>query len=286
MLLVGLHQPDSAAEADIVFQGWMSSLGWIASITSSVYIVSAQIQAAINVTNPEYAFTNWQYTLIMLAILIVTIFLNTWGATVLPLLESISLFGHLAGFIITLIPLWVLCSRNSAAAVFTEVVNNGGWSNTGTACLVSQVSVLFCILGSDSIVHICKSRIEVESEMIVDISTAEEVENASLNVPRAMWWSYLGNVLLGTVMLITMLFCIGDLDGVIESDAPYLVLFTNTGSTAVALLLSIVLFILVFAGNITCVATASREIWAFSRDKGFPYSKWISKASLVYAILI
>lgn len=116
--------------------------------------------------------------------------------------------------------------------------------------------------------------------MIVDIPTAEEAENASLNVPRAMWWSYLGNVLMGTIMLITMLFCIGNLDSVLDSDAPYLVLFTNTGSTAVALLLSVVLFILIFAGNITCLATASREIWAFSRDKGFPYSKWISKASL------
>lgn len=135
----------------------MSSLGWIASTSSSIYILSAQIQAAINVTNPEYAFTNWQYTLIMLAFLIITILLNTWGATVLPLLESISLVGHLAGFFITLIPLWVLCSRNPAAAVFTEVVNNGGWSNTGTACLVSQTTVIYCLFGSDSIVHICKS---------------------------------------------------------------------------------------------------------------------------------
>lgn len=108
---------------------------------------------------------------------------------------------------------------------------------------------------------------------------AEEVENASLNVPRAMWWSYLANVFMGTIMLITMLFCIGDLDNAIDSDAPFLVLFTNTASTAVALMLSVVLFILVFAGNITALATTSRELWAFSRDKGFPFSKWISKVS-------
>ena len=31
--------------------------------------------------------------------------------------------------------------------------------------------------------------------------TAEEVEDASLNVPRAMWWSYLMNVFMGIVML-------------------------------------------------------------------------------------
>ncbi len=94
-----------------------------------------------------------------------------------------------------------------------------------------------------------------------------------------MWWSYLVNVFMGTIMLITMLFCIGDLDNAINAPAPYLVLFNNTGSTAVALLLSIVLFILVFAGNITALATTSREIWAFSRDRGFPFSRWISHVS-------
>jgi choline transport protein len=135
----------------------MSSLGWLASLTGSVFAVTTQVQAMINVTDSEHVFTNWQYTLIMLAFMVITIFFNTWGAQTLPMLETISLFGHIAGFIITIIPLWVLCPKNSASAVFTEVVNNGGWSNMGTACLVSQVTVMYCNIGSDSIVHICKA---------------------------------------------------------------------------------------------------------------------------------
>jgi choline transport protein len=136
--------------------GWMSSLGWVASVTSSAFVVTTQLQAMIDVTHPDYAFTHWQYTLIMLAFLVVTIFFNTWGAKTLPMVEIVSLFGHVAGFIITIIPLWVLCSKNSATTVFIEVVNNGGWSNTGTACLVSQVTIMYCNLGSDSVVHICE----------------------------------------------------------------------------------------------------------------------------------
>ena len=108
---------------------------------------------------------------------------------------------------------------------------------------------------------------------------AEEVENASLNVPRAMWWSYVFNAIMGTIMLITMLFCIGPLDEAVESDAPYIVLFNNTGSTGVSLLLTILLFILIFSGNVTALATTSRELWAFARDRGFPFSKWISHVS-------
>jgi amino acid transporter len=95
-----------------------------------------------------------------------------------------------------------------------------------------------------------------------------------------MWWSFVLNVVMGIAMLITMLFCIGDLDAAINTDAPYLILFQNTGSTGMALFLLVILLVLVFMGNITALATTSRELWAFSRDKGFPCSGWISKVRL------
>lgn len=151
----------------------MSTLGWISGVASGVFVVTTLIESMINVTNSSFAFLNWQYTLIMLAFLASTIIVNTLGAKVLPMLETISLFGHIGGFIVILIALWVLAPKNSAHAVFAEVINNGGWSNTGTSCLVAQVTVLYCNLGeicvvvakmnsadfcpgSDSAVHICE----------------------------------------------------------------------------------------------------------------------------------
>lgn len=83
----------------------------------------------------------------MLAYLLVTIVFNTWGARLMPKIETYSLFGHVIGFIVTIVPLWVLAPKNSAASVFLEVVNNGGWSNIGTSCLISQVTVLYCNIG-------------------------------------------------------------------------------------------------------------------------------------------
>ena len=137
--------------------------------------------------------------MIMLAFTIITIFFNTWGAAFLPTLETACLVGHLAGFLVVMIPLLVLCPRNSASDVFLDFQNNSGYSNMGTAFLISQVYVMYCNLGSDSVVHI-----------------SEEVEDASLIVPKCMWWSYLGNVALGILSLIVMLFCIGPLDGVVR----------------------------------------------------------------------
>ncbi|TGO17175.1 hypothetical protein BTUL_0020g00620 [Botrytis tulipae] len=196
--------------------GWMSSLGWIASLASSVFVLATLVEAIIDIRNADFSFSSWQYTLIMIAYLLITIVFNTWGARLLPIIETTSLFGHLAGFLITIIPLWVMAPKNSTRSVFLDVINNGGWSNTGTSCLIAQVSVLYCNL-------------------------AEEVEDASINVPRAMWWSYILNVFLGIITLITMLFCIGPLDAAIESPAPYLSLFLNTGSEAMATALMIIL---------------------------------------------
>lgn len=65
-----------------------------------------------------------------------------------------------------------MCDKNTASEVFTSVVDNGGWGNVGVACMVGQVSVIYCNLGSDSAVHI-----------------SEEVADAGLVVPRVMWWS-------------------------------------------------------------------------------------------------
>lgn len=125
----------------------MSTLGWLASVTSSVFVMTTQIQSIIEIANSEFSFTSWQYTLIMLGFLLVTILFNTWWAKALPGLETMSLFGHLGGFLLVMIPLLVMAPKNSAKQVFADVVNNGGWSNTGTACLVSQVTVIYCNLG-------------------------------------------------------------------------------------------------------------------------------------------
>ncbi|KXT14184.1 hypothetical protein AC579_2450 [Pseudocercospora musae] len=236
--------------------GWMSTLGWLASVASSTYVVTTQVEAMIQVTNSEYAFARWQATLIMLAFTVLTIFFNTWGAPVLPALEVACLVGHLAAFLVVLIPLWVLCSKNSADDVFLHFEDNSGWGNIGTAYLISQVYVMYCNLGSDSVVHI-----------------SEEVEDASFIVPRATWWSYLGNVAMGILTLITMLFCIGPLDSVLEADIPYLLLFNNTGSPGLSIALNVILFLLIYAGYITALSTYAREMFAFARDKGLPWSK-------------
>lgn len=240
--------------------GWMSTLGWLASTAGSTQVLAIQIEAMVQVYKPEFACTGWQTTLLMWAFNLVTIGFNTWGSGFMPALEIGSLILHAVGFFIVLIPILVMTPKNSAEEVFSHWENNSGWSSMGTAFMLSQITILYCSLGSDSVVHI-----------------SEEVEDASVTVPRCMVWSFVGNIFAGFVMLIAMLFCIGPLEDVLAVDVPYALLFNNTGSRPLSLFLNLLLLILIYAGNITSLATSAREMWAFSRDNGLPFSPWLSK---------
>src|ERR1700712_1296395 len=57
--------------------GWMSTLGWLASCASSVFVCSTLIEVLIEITHEDFVFPNWQYTLMSIALLVITIFFNT-----------------------------------------------------------------------------------------------------------------------------------------------------------------------------------------------------------------
>ena len=138
--------------------GWTSALGWLTGNASGYFILSTLVEALVEVYKPDWSFTNWQSTLVMIFFLIATIYFNTWGARLLPAIEIVSLVFHLAGFIITIVPLWVLAPKNSASDVFGPIVNGGGWSNAGTSFLVGTITILFSNLGPDAAVHLGKPR--------------------------------------------------------------------------------------------------------------------------------
>lgn len=238
----------------------MSTLGWLASTAGSTQVLATQIEAMVQVYNPDFYCTGWQITLLMWAFNLVTIVFNTWGSGFMPALEVGSLITHAVGWFVVIIPILVMTPKNSAEEVFVHWENNSGWSSMGTAFMLSQITILYCSLGSDSVVHI-----------------SEEVEDASVTVPRCMVWSFVGNIAAAFIMLIAMLFCIGPLEDVLAADVPYALLFNNTGSRPLSLFLNVLLLILIYMGNITSLATSAREMWAFSRDNGLPFSPWLSK---------
>lgn len=167
----------------------------------------------------------------------------------------------------------------SDSSVLTTFSSNG-WSSNGVASLVGISAAIGDLIGADSSVHL-----------------AEELKNASWILPRSMVATAVMNYVLGFVTisnlgplletsistdfdLVTLVFCLGDLDNAINSPIgqPYVeVLLNATRSRGATITLTSVLMVLLISCAVNTVTTSSRQLWSFARDGGPPFSAWLSR---------
>lgn len=94
----------------------------------------------------------------IIAVATLSIVVNTFFASTLPMIENLMLMIHVFGFFAILIPLWVLSPTQPAEKVFTHFTDAYGWPSQGLACLVGIVGPMYSLLGPDSAVHMCRCR--------------------------------------------------------------------------------------------------------------------------------
>ncbi|OCL03636.1 amino acid transporter [Glonium stellatum] len=242
------------------FIGWMSTLSWQAGTASGPFLVGTLIQACAIVMYPDYAPTNWQGTLMVIAVTIIVWFLNIWGSQAMPLIQNLMLVIHVFGFLAIVIVLWVLAPRNTAKVTFTQFTNDGGWNSIGLSLMVGQISAIYACICSDAAAHM-----------------SEEIKDAGITVPRAMAGSYILNGALGLVFLISYMFVMTDVGAALNDPTyyPHIWVFRQAVSSGGVVALNVIPTILIFAGTVSFNLSTSRQTWAFARDKGLPFSKWI-----------
>ena len=111
---------------------------------------------------------------------------------------------------------------------------------------------------------------------------AEEVKNATKVVPRAIQIRVLLNGTLGLATLIAYLFCLGNLDEVVEQSATlgyaYLYVFLKgTGSPGGAATMGMIMWVLGVCCLVRLMAAKSRQLWSFARDYAVPFSAHVTK---------
>lgn len=173
-------------------------------LASGCYLAGTMIQGLAVLNHSDYTPQRWHESLIAIALAIFSTFINTVLARLLPSIESIILLLHVFGFLPVLVPLWVLAPHAFAQDVFTTFNDGGNWHNTGLATLVGILSVQLSLIGPDAVVHM-----------------SEAVRNASKTIPRIMLATLGFNGAPGFTMLVTLCFCIGNLEEVLEMPTGY-----------------------------------------------------------------
>lgn len=108
---------------------------------------------------------------------------------------------------------------------------------------------------------------------------AEELPHAARNVPIAMVGSVVFNGILGFGYCIAILFCLGDLDSLLQTTTgfPFIQLFYNvTESKAGASIMSIIPTLIATFATAAGLTSTSRTFWAFARDNAIPAAKYFS----------
>ncbi|KAF7717715.1 Amino acid permease [Penicillium ucsense] len=251
--------------------GWICVLGWHTGIAGCCYTVANMMVGVIAINYPEtYVYQPWHVTLLVIAVAVVALLFNTFLAQKLPLIEGIILIVHCFGFFGILIPLWVLSPKVPAADVFGSIEDRGGWGSNGLACLVGLTGPIYALIGPDSAVHM-----------------AEEIRDASRVLPRGMVWTLILNGSTGLVMIITMAFCVGDIDTVLSTQTgfAFIQVFLNaTGSVSAATGMTCVIMIMQFCAAISNVATTSRQVYSFARDNGLPFSSFFAQVNPTFTV--
>ena len=112
------------------------------------------------------------------------------------------------------------------------------------------------------------------------IHIAEEMKDPERRLPQAMNLTMMIGFVTAFPLFLLMMLSAADLDAVLKSRLPYAELFYQiTGSkiitTFIACWVTVALFLSVIGEWVTC----GRLAWAFSRDRGLPYSAYFSHVS-------
>jgi amino acid transporter len=243
------------------FTGWFNLLGQIAVTAAIQYGCATFTAALLNLWFPSLVGTDTTTIFITFTVIVAAqLALNLLNVNLLSKFNTLSAWWHMAGVaLIVVILLIVPTKHQSAAFVFGEVINNSGFSDSaiwfvyGIGLLMAQ----YTVTGYDASAHM-----------------SEETRGASRATALGMIWSVVASVVFGFVLLVAITFAVPDVQGVLDS-AGMSVVYIWTESTNAAwaeFMLIIAVGAQWFCGTAS-VTSASRMLFAFSRDRAVPWSK-------------
>ncbi|OIW30213.1 amino acid transporter [Coniochaeta ligniaria NRRL 30616] len=250
------------------YAGWWNTLAWTFSTVSCSSVVAQQIVQMYSLFHPSYTFQTWH--------VLVTYIVVTWASCLvvalanraLPALNTVGLFLIISGVIITIIVCAIMPGHKgggyaSNAFVWKDWQNDTGYSSNGLTFLMGMLNGAYVMGTPDCVSHL-----------------AEEIPRPDVNIPKAIAAQVIFGFVSTFAYIITLLYAISDLDGVVQSTLNFplaQIYLQATGSRAGTLGLLVVICLPSFCACIAAYITAGRVLWALGRDGATPFSAAVGK---------
>ena len=105
------------------------------------------VQGLIILNVETYEPLRWQGTLLYWAVLLVAAAVNILGIRFFPHIETVAFIFHICFFFVLLVPLVYLSPQSSAAFVFADFENAGGWSSNGVSWCIGLLTSAWSFVG-------------------------------------------------------------------------------------------------------------------------------------------
>jgi amino acid transporter len=247
------------------FTGWFNLLGLIAIVASVDYFAGQFLSTifglyGLNVFGVNFGDAKHMLgeTFLLFAIILgLHVILNIRGSHLVARLNGISVWWHVLGVAVIVAVLVIVPDKHASADfVFTEHINNSGFSSGMLWFYVLPLGFLltqYTITGFDASAHI-----------------SEETHGAEDSAPKGVWRSVFYSAVIGYIVLMAITFAAGDAKSVTDGGGTVFAVFESAMGTGwVKFVLIIAVVGQLFCG-MSCMTSASRMMYAFSRDGAVP----------------
>jgi amino acid transporter len=247
------------------FTGWFNVIGLIA-VVASVDYAAATFAANLFSLWDLNIIVNFSGTpeldeifILFLVILGLHALINIYSSHLVALFNNISVGVHVIGVAVIILILILVPDRHqSADFVFTDTINNSGFSDGSNSNLffwfyvlpVGFLLTMYTVTGYDASAHV-----------------AEETRDAEQAAAKGVWQSVFFSAVIGWFVLLAITFAAVDTEAAAGGSIP---IFTSAMSSGWAETVILISTIGQFFCGMACVTSCSRTFYAFSRDRAVP----------------
>jgi amino acid transporter len=259
------------------YTGWLNLIGLVAVTAGVAYGCATFIDLTVSTWSESFAadYSLTRVFLIFVVVLALASVLNIFSGHLMAIMNNVSVWWHVAGAAaIVLILLLVPDQHQSFNYVFTERINNSGYSDGSTSSFVFFFAIIpfgflltqYTITGFDASAHL-----------------SEETRSASNAAAKGIWQSILYSAIGGYILLLCVVFAVpngadGNPDNSLGAGGVAPIFNAALGSNWAGTVLFISSAGQLFCA-VSCMTSASRMLYAFSRDRAVPGSSNWSKLS-------
>lgn len=239
-------------------------LGWAGAVCTSASVclaIPTIIFSMASLYHPDFVYKPWMVFLGFQAINLLAFTFNCFER-VLPWVSRCLLTFTICTITIVFVGVLSASShKQTAANLFVNLYNVSGWPD-GIAFIIGLNASNWAFSCLDATVHL-----------------ADEIPNPQRNIPKALLITVALGTVTGILTIVGLFVSAPSLDVIVTSAVPSLQIFLDAfgGNTAAAVALQSLVTVS-GAGAIIGIQTwQSRIAWAFSKDKGFPFHRYMSR---------